>query len=443
MKKIKLYFFTAVILFIGGLLFLELLSRIYLQYSTGSYRLNQSSEQLLYVDSYLPTVSKGSTTESMSLNLTYGYSQVPDYPITDFIPNHALRQYLEVKQGDSLPQLPWLDMKANNYGFTSYYDYPYQKKENDFVVGIWGGSVAYWMSIMGKDSLVKYLQKYFKNKNIVILNFASGGMKQPQSLSVLSYFYSIGQKFDAAIFLDGFNETFYSWRHANLDLAISSPSSDWLMELYILANRQWSTEYLVLFYNAIRSKEQQLDFESRHTNFASVLLFQNAYAEYYEKKYKENKEKLLNYKAQKTDLIFLPPKLPQEKERHFETVTEIWKNATIAANGIISSDKNSIFVQAIQPNRYFPAESAKHEAVVSGYITYPAWEGYPHLIQASEDLRNYYGITSLDLTGLFSEERDGVFADEFSHFTMKGNDIVAKVLADTIIKIHKAKSPSQ
>ena len=447
-KKIKLYFFVIVILSITGLLCLELLSRIYLQYSTGSYRI---SHQPIEDQSPLSNVKIRDSID-VSLNLEHGYSVVPRSSITDLIPADSLRQYLEVELKDPLPPTSWFDMKANNYGFMSYYDYPYKKKENDFVVGIWGGSVAFWMSIMGKDSLIKYLQKHFKQKNIVILNFAQGGMKQPQSLSILSYFHSIGQKFDAAIFLDGVNEIWYAERHDIINWAISAPSSDYVKELYTLANQQWSPEYLVLFYNAIRSKGQQLYFESRQTNFASVFLIQEAIAMYYARKYDINKEQLYKYKGQVDNLIFLPPRLPQEKERVFETATEIWKNATIAANSIISSDKNSIFVHAIQPNRFFPINFSNNACTPSLNYQSPihfqknadnAKNGYPYLIQASEDLRNDYGINSIDLTELFNEDRCGIFADYHSHFTKKGNDIVAKLLADTIIILHKAKSSSQ
>ena len=441
MKKIKFHLFLTIILLISGLLLCEALSRIYLKYSTGSYRISQKFKEKFSEESKVK--EQLLKKQPIALNLSHGYTHTPDYSITEFIPSHVFRQYLQIDPEDPMPQISWFDMKANNYGFMSYYDYPYEKKENEFVVGIWGGSVAYWMAIMGNDPLKKYLKKYFKQKEIVILNFAQGGMKQPQSLSVLSYFHSIGQKIDAAIFLDGFNEVYYAQVHNYSNWAISAPSIDWVAGVYQLANRQWSPEYLLLFYNSIKSKNQQHYFESRETSFASVSLIQKAIAVYYKNKYIRNYAKLLEYKGQIDDLIFLPPRLTHEEESPYETVAEIWKNATIAAKSIVSSEKDSIFVHAIQPSRYFPSEFADETPQNKYFATTPK-DGYPHLIQASEDLRKNYKIASLDLTGLFNkkEDRVGIFADACCHFTIKGNDMIAKVIASEIIKIFKSKSLS-
>jgi hypothetical protein len=44
------------------------------------------------------------------------------------------------------------------------------------------------------------------DKEIVLLNFGSGGFRQPQQLLILTYFFLIGQRLDLVINLDGFNE---------------------------------------------------------------------------------------------------------------------------------------------------------------------------------------------------------------------------------------------
>ncbi|NES06707.1 MAG: hypothetical protein F6K22_30145, partial [Okeania sp. SIO2F4] len=101
--------------------------------------------------------------------------------------------------------------KYNAAGFISPYDYPYHKKnDNQYIIGVFGGSVASNYSIyeIQNQILEKTLKQIpeFKDKEFIILSFATGGYKQPQQLILLNYFLSIGQEFDMLINIDGFNE---------------------------------------------------------------------------------------------------------------------------------------------------------------------------------------------------------------------------------------------
>ena len=82
------------------------------------------------------------------------------------------------------------------------------KSNNKVILGIFGGSVAFWFSALGIDSLINELRKspIFFNKEIVVVRVALGGYKQPQQLIALSYLLALGAHFDIIINLDGFNE---------------------------------------------------------------------------------------------------------------------------------------------------------------------------------------------------------------------------------------------
>ncbi|MDE5116467.1 MAG: hypothetical protein O4860_04195, partial [Trichodesmium sp. St2_bin2_1] len=107
-------------------------------------------------------------------------------------------------------------IRVNNYGLVSKYDYPFIKSNNNqFVIGVFGGSVAndfvvnsLFNEAIGNQGFIQYLKQIpqLKDKEIIILCFAGGGYKQPQQLLMLNYFISIGQEFDAVINIDGFNE---------------------------------------------------------------------------------------------------------------------------------------------------------------------------------------------------------------------------------------------
>src|SRR6266850_1407333 len=71
-------------------------------------------------------------------------------------------------------------LAANSDGFVSPYDYPFKKQtRNQYIVGIFGGSVAQYfaMNEFDQHSLANYLSKVpgLQNKEIVILNFALPG----------------------------------------------------------------------------------------------------------------------------------------------------------------------------------------------------------------------------------------------------------------------------
>src|ERR1051326_2313113 len=103
----------------------------------------------------------------------------------------------------------WKRLKANNHGFYSDFDYPrLEVTKNDYVVGVFGGSVSAYFTVAGKQALIQTLKAHpsFRDKNVVVLNFAQCGFKQPQQLLILAYFVAQGQRFDAIVNLDGFNE---------------------------------------------------------------------------------------------------------------------------------------------------------------------------------------------------------------------------------------------
>ena len=80
-----------------------------------------------------------------------------------------------------------------------------KKSPEKLIIGIFGGSVAagYYMfsaQFRSKDCLEQ------TQKEIVVLNFAAGGYKQPQQLLILTYLLSLGAEFDLIINIDGLNE---------------------------------------------------------------------------------------------------------------------------------------------------------------------------------------------------------------------------------------------
>lgn len=96
----------------------------------------------------------------------------------------------------------------SDYGFLDNAPPLRDHSPDNIVLGIFGGSVAYYFSVYGANALIQRLQSSpaFHGKAISIVRVALGGYKQPQQLIALAYLLSLGAHFDMLINLDGFNE---------------------------------------------------------------------------------------------------------------------------------------------------------------------------------------------------------------------------------------------
>ncbi len=80
----------------------------------------------------------------------------------------------------------------------------FKKPPDETVIGIMGGSFALGVAASGGDVFRERLR--FGKSRVRLLNFASGGYKQPQQLMILNWLLAQGVYFDLIINIDGFNE---------------------------------------------------------------------------------------------------------------------------------------------------------------------------------------------------------------------------------------------
>lgn len=66
----------------------------------------------------------------------------------------------------------WLSVTSNNHGFFSPHDYPYRaENENEFLPGIFGGSVAQWFCLQQGKSLARDMTAIFSGTRAVEIEF--------------------------------------------------------------------------------------------------------------------------------------------------------------------------------------------------------------------------------------------------------------------------------
>ncbi len=100
--------------------------------------------------------------------------------------------------------------KTNNLGFTQIEkprEVPFKPEPNDFVVFVFGGSVASRLvnPEYGGTSVQQAIQALpqLAGRNVVVYNMAQGPGKQPQQLMELAYLIAAGQHIDLVLNVDG------------------------------------------------------------------------------------------------------------------------------------------------------------------------------------------------------------------------------------------------
>ena len=340
---------------------------------------------------------------------------------------------------------PGVRQETNNIGFGSPYRYPFARADaRQFLIGIFGGSVARQFCDRGTPRLVAALQgsEALAGRDLVPLCFAHEGYKQPQQLIVLAYFLSIGQQLDLAINIDGFNEVALGTYNHDRGRDISMPSPLHIDPLIELIDRATLTPAMVESLALIsRDKERLNDLAARLSrnrvasiNFVLERLYQRTFT---------------RYQAETARFAALPPNpssaslvqvTPAVKARDagtlYEDIAAQWASASLLMRDMLSA-RSVPYVHVLQPNQYFTKRTfGEEEARVALNATTPfkppVERGYPVLERAGAALKEREDFVSA--TTIFDNERAAVYQDDCCHYTQRGNDLLADFVAARVLE---------
>lgn len=309
-----------------------------------------------------------------------------------------------------------------------------------FDVGLFGGSVAWILSLSGREPLVAALRQRpeLARRPIRLHGFALPGYKQPQQLMTLAYLLSQGAELDAAINLDGVNEVVLpafegvpagvhpsyprSWhlrvegipdlaaqvrlgrladlgeRRAALAGGFSRPvlerSPTWNLLWWVLDRR------LALRVGEVAARPAPVEGPTRYAATG-------------------------------------PPFEPGPEGLH-DALARQWADASLqmarlaAGNGIV-------YLHFLQPNQYVP-ESKPFSREERALIVQPdhpyraaVEAGYPELAEEAERLRRQ-GVDFHDLRFLFAAEPATVYADSCCHLNALGNERLATAIGEAVAR---------
>jgi hypothetical protein len=340
-------------------------------------------------------------------------------------------------------------LTTNNFGFVSPSDYPFVKSSpNQFVIGIFGGSVGAWFCQVGTNRLLDDLRanRYFKDRELVPLCLSHEGYKQPQQLLVLAYFQSIGQSFDLVVNIDGFNEIALSNLNNQRGLDISMPSVMHLDPLINLVNQATLTPEKLQSLAAISHYKERINYlvgRLQHNRFAAInfvleRLHRSATAGY--QKELARFGNLPSASSNGSLILATPSVAARDEARVFADVARSWSDASALMHTMLAS-RGAAYFHVLQPNQYFTTRVfSPEEARVARSDASPFKKsveaGYPVLVAESATLKTR--VDFLNALGIFDREPSAVYIDDCCHYTLKGNQLLADAIAREILS---AKGP--
>jgi len=338
--------------------------------------------------------------------------------------------------------------KTNNLGFTQVQglqEVPFKPQPNDFVVFVFGGSIASRLVNPEYDgtSLQQAMQRLpqLAGRNVVVYNMAQGPGKQPQQLMELAYLVAAGQHIDLVLNIDGALEFAFGlinfengvdpiFPPMNIMLAIGdelTPIDDSSPDYYELA-------YAVTHARA-ESRRYTLLLENSRSGIAYVKnrLLKAIYDRSLQSKlsaYDQTVAKATGEGVRRRLGLDMPTNTSSEKV--IEDSFEIW----LRSSDLMKAMANSVgaaYLNVVHPNPYHSkkvlteAERKTLNLPESDLMVRGDSAGYA-LIESHGDLLKSRGIVSG--IALFDDIPDTIYADNAGHFGKRGETMLANFVAD-------------
>ncbi len=339
-------------------------------------------------------------------------------------------------------------MVTNNFGFASPHAYPYRPpSEREFIVGIFGGSVGAWFCQLGAPRLVQSLsaRPFFREKTIVPLCFSHEGYKQPQQALLLTYFLSVGQRFDLVVNIDGFNEVALSRVNDEAGLDMSMPSTMHLDGLRNLIDGATLTSEKLQSLAAIEGHRQRMNTVAARLNrawSATVFVALERYYRVVEGRYQAERVTFaaLPSAASTGSAVHVTPRIDRGgPNRFFDDVAELWLRSSNVMRDALAR-QGTVYVHVLQPNQYFSqrrfTDEERRVALNPASPFKPgADQGYPKLLAALSRGVKEGGSPMFDATRLFDEESAAMYVDDCCHYTRRGNELLADFVVRSVLSV--------
>jgi hypothetical protein len=329
---------------------------------------------------------------------------------------------------------PDLNPATSPQGFPMDDPWPASRAPGRLVVAVVGGSFAAGFSLDARDLVVDALQPL--GREVVVVNLAAGGYKQPQQLLALAWALSLGSQFDLVINIDGFNEVvlpavdnlprgvypFYprAWDQRvavfvapdEARIVAGIAAADDARSAWARRFLAWRLDRSVVMCVLWRSRDLALERERARL----ARRFEEAHS-----------EAMSGFLARGPAVEF-----PSDGEALYDALAGYWRDCSLQLHRLCEA--NGIrYYHFLQPNQYVEGSKpmGRKELAVAIRPDHPyrasVLGGYPWLRRHGAEL-SAAGVRFSDLTMIFSEVRRPVYADDCCHVDRFGYSLIAAEL---------------
>lgn len=334
--------------------------------------------------------------------------------------------------------------RVNAFGFRSEIEDYREVGEDDFVIGIFGGSVANELALLGGDTIAATLSQRRPELEgrIRILNFGLGGYKQPQQTILLLEMILLGVPFDVVVNLDGFNEIALGAIDAAAGHHPIFPHRAHHLRTVEFSSGQPTPEAIELSAAILEARRESRRWREwlavgpgRSELVAALvgLRLQTLARRIAEK------EIALQHPSQAgrvPAMARVDAPCLGEGFACWRLIADLWERSSLAMSAL-AREEGVLYLHLLQPNQYL--KGSKRLTAEERQVAYDPghpWSravgrGYPHLRRRAAHLSRA-GVRFHDLTGVFRESRETLYQDTCCHFNARGGQILGAEVARLI-----------
>ncbi|MFQ5416490.1 MAG: hypothetical protein ACE5FL_05495 [Myxococcota bacterium] len=325
----------------------------------------------------------------------------------------------------------------SEFGFLDHASPLRAKADDEVVVGLFGGSFAFFFSVHGLEAMLDGLRAVprFRGKEISVVRVALGGYKQPQQLLALSYLLALGARFDAVINLDGFNEValpaaenlptgVFPFFPRNWSARVASaPGLDEQAAMLRIADLrrkrlEWSTSFEASLFRM--SVAANLYWWLRDARFADLMTLAQI-------ELAHRKSRVERFEASG------PPRVYTGDDALYADLAAVWFNSSLEMHRLCAA-YGIRYWHFLQPNQYVEASKPMGKAERAVAFQAPQFyrnqveAGYPVLRRRGADLAAA-GVAFHDLTGVYRTHTEPLYIDSCCHVNERGYEIIGAEMA--------------
>ncbi|MCP4655487.1 MAG: hypothetical protein GY856_08725 [bacterium] len=323
---------------------------------------------------------------------------------------------------------------------------PRELPEDDFVVAIFGGSVARSTALQTGHRLAAALKaaRGPDGSPVRVVNFAVSGYKQPQQLFLLAELLLLDTPLDVVVNLDGFNEVALAATDADHGHhPLYPPHNFWVSGLG-LSTGSLSGAQIELAAEARQRRRQASELRDRlHRRpvlrrSALVRAVVGTVAGNAEAEAVAAEEALgrLPTRTPAKDLFRLADPCLGKEDQCWDLIINLWIRSSHLMKTIAEAAGAEYF-HVLQPNQYLAgSKQLSSEEMATAWAPERPWSrsaarGYPLLRDGGQVLRRR-GVRFLDLTRVFAGHPEPIYRDSCCHYNRRGYEILASEMGRLI-----------